>query len=110
MNWQGTGRGDNKPFSTNWIMAMASRDLGGGELTLRSMLSLEPLTVGADGYSLLLQSGEAYQGEPLVDRQHPHDLFMELAAHYRRPVGGRLAVEVYAYVTVRPTMPKPAHH
>lgn len=95
MNWQGSGRGDNEPFSTNWIMAMASRDLGGGELTLRSMLSLEPLTVGADGYSLLLQSGEAYQGEPLVDRQHPHDLFMELAAHYRRPVGGGVALEVY---------------
>ena len=95
MNWQGTERGDSEPFSTNWIMAMASRDLGGGELTLRSMLSFEPLTVGANGYSLLLQSGEAYQGEALVDRQHPHDLFMELAAQYRRPVGGSLAVELY---------------
>lgn len=95
INWQGTERGDREPISTNWIMAMAARDLGGGELMLRGMWSLEPLTVGADGYALLLQSGEAFEGEPLVDRQHPHDLFMELAASYERPIGGGLAIHVY---------------
>jgi hypothetical protein len=95
MSWQGSPRGDHDAISTNWLMAMASHDLAGGELTLRAMLSLEPLTVGRDGYSLLLQSGEAYQGQPIVDRQHPHDLFMELAARYRRDVGGGVAAELY---------------
>jgi hypothetical protein len=94
-NWQGSDRGEGQVMSTNWIMAMASRDLAGGELSLRTMLSLEPLTVGEEGYSLLLQSGEAYQGEPLVDRQHPHDLFMELAATYRRPIAGPIGIELY---------------
>src|SRR2546427_9435233 len=40
--------------------------------------------------SLLLQSGESYRGAPLYDRQHPHDLFMELAALYERPVARNL--------------------
>lgn len=104
VNWQGSTRGDSEPISTNWIMGMASRDLAGGELTLRGMFSLEPLTVGKDGYSLLLQSGEAYQGRPLVDRQHPHDLFMELAAHYRHPIGGGLSVDVYGGPVAEPAL------
>jgi hypothetical protein len=94
-DWQGSDRGDSQAMSTNWLMAMASRDLGGGALSLRTMLSLEPLTVGDDGYALLLQSGETYGGVPLVDRQHPHDLFMELAASYRRPIAGRIGFELY---------------
>src|SRR5690606_14188582 len=31
---------------------------------------------------LLYQSGETWKGEPLVDRQHPHDLFSELSVAY----------------------------
>jgi hypothetical protein len=47
------------------------------------MLSLEPATIGKSGYPLLLQTGETADGAtPLIDRQHPHDLFMELAASY----------------------------
>ena len=39
--------------------------------------------MGARGYPLLLASGETADGvTPLVDRQHPHDLFMELSASY----------------------------
>ena len=34
------------------------------------------------GYPFLLQTGESYKGVPLRDRQHPHDLFMELSARY----------------------------
>jgi hypothetical protein len=51
-------------------------------LSFRSMFSLDPLTVGLEGYPLLFQTGESYKGVPLVDRQHPHDLFSELAVNY----------------------------
>src|SRR5207237_1081773 len=77
-------RGDDQVNGIGWYMLMGSRPLGKGELMLRTMLSPEPLTVGKHGYPLLFQSGEAVNGRPLVDFQHPHDLFMELAARYRR--------------------------
>ena len=91
-----TGRGDDQLLSINWIMGMATRSVGTGDLTLRAMLSAEPLTMPDNGYPLLLQTGESFQGERLHDRQHPHDLFMELAARYRQPIGAALGVEVYA--------------
>jgi hypothetical protein len=80
---QGGPRGDTKVFSDNMAMAMAQRPLGPGALGLRAMLSLEPATIGKRGYPLLLQTGETADGvSPLIDRQHPHDLFMELAGTY----------------------------
>ncbi|MEO7043640.1 MAG: hypothetical protein ABI035_15375, partial [Gemmatimonadaceae bacterium] len=79
---QGTKRGDSQLGSVNWGMLMAGHDLAGGRLNLRGMVSAEALTVGSQGYPLLLQSGESYRGKPLYDRQHPHDVFMELAAIY----------------------------
>ncbi len=94
-DWQGGPRGSNQLGFVNWAMAAASRPLGGGRLELRGMLSAEPWTIGARGYPLLLQSGESYRGTPLHDRQHPHDLFMELAALYERPVGRNLGLSVY---------------
>ncbi len=81
-DWQGSSRGSNQVGFVNWAMAMATRPVGNGQLQLRSMLSAEPWTIGSRGYPLLLQSGESYKGAPLHDRQHPHDLFMELAALY----------------------------
>ncbi len=92
---QGTDRGDEKLFSPNWIMAMARRRALGADLALRAMLSFDAVTMGERGYPLLLQSGEAVDGEPLVDRQHPHDLFMELAASTMVPLGSSLAIELY---------------
>jgi hypothetical protein len=65
-------------------MVMASHALAGGRLQLRSMLSLDPLTVGGRGYPLLLQTGETYAGASLRDRQHPHDFWMELGVLYER--------------------------
>src|SRR6266487_5432932 len=94
-DWQGGSRGSNQLGIVNWAMAAASRPLGGGQLQLRAMLSAEPWTTGSRGYPLLLQSGEAYQGAPLHDRQHPHDLFMELAALYERPVARNMALSLY---------------
>jgi len=93
---QGTGRGDDQVGSTNWAMLMAMHPLGRGTLHLHGMLSAEPFTVGARGYPLLLQTGESYRGVPLRDRQHPHDLFMELSARYEVPVTDSLGVSIYA--------------
>jgi len=95
-DYQGTERGDDQVGSTNWGMLMAMRPLGRGMLHLHAMLSAEPFTVGARGYPLLLQTGESYQGEPLRDRQHPHDLFMELSARYEAPIAGNLGLSLYA--------------
>lgn len=93
---QGGDRGDDQLGSINWGMLMAGRQLGGGQLLLRGMLSLEPWTVTRKGYPLLLQSGESFGGQPLHDRQHPHDLFMEIAASYDRALTRNLALELYA--------------
>jgi len=70
--------------------------VGGGTLHLHGMASAEPLTIGARGYPLLLQSGETHRGQPLHDRQHPHDLFMELSALYERSISRRVGVMLYA--------------
>ncbi|HTD62377.1 MAG TPA: hypothetical protein VK679_17100 [Gemmatimonadaceae bacterium] len=88
----------------DWFMGMAQHDVGASRLTLRAMLSTDPFTVGKAGYPLLLQTGESYRGEPLHDRQHPHDLFMELAAVYDAPVTSDVAVELYAAPAGEPAL------
>jgi hypothetical protein len=93
---QGGLRGDHQLGSINWGLLMAMRWLGTGTLHLHGMMSAEPATIGAEGYPLLLQSGETFEGEPLHDRQHPHDLFMEISAMYERAVSRSLGVMVYA--------------
>jgi hypothetical protein len=93
---QGGRERDTKSFSENMLMGMASRQLGPGRLGLRAMLSAEPWTIGATGYPLVLQTGETADGvTPLRDRQHPHDLFMELAATYSLPVDADSSVFIY---------------
>jgi len=65
------------------MMLMAQRTAGRrGLLLLRGMVSLDRLTMGGNGYPLLFQSGESWDGVPLIDRQHPHDIFSELAVGY----------------------------
>jgi hypothetical protein len=88
-------RGGVQWGSINWGMLMATHALGGGQLTMRGMFSLDAATVTPEGYPLLLQSGEAYDGEPLHDRQHPHNLIMEAAAIYDRALAQDLAMQVY---------------
>jgi hypothetical protein len=89
VNRQGGPRGVTQVESANWFMPMAYHKLGRGTLQLRGMLSLEPFTFPPGGSPLLFQTGETYKGEPLIDRQHPHDLFMELSAQYTHPLGER---------------------
>jgi hypothetical protein len=87
VNAQGGPRGVTKFESANWFMPMAFHKVGNGTLQLRSMFSLEPFTFPPGGSPLLFQTGETYKGQPLIDRQHPHDLFMELSAQYTLPLG-----------------------
>lgn len=92
---QGGPRGGEKFFSASMLMSEAAREAGAGRVALRAMLSLDPL-MGPSGYPLLLQTGETSNGrEPLVDRQHPHDLFMELSARYTAQL--RPGLEAFAY-------------
>ena len=94
-NVQLSDRGDEQITAVNWLMGMASHPLLGGEMTLRAMLSAEPWTLPGDGYPLVLQTGETWQGERLHDRQHPHDLFMELAVLQQIPIARDLGIEIY---------------
>jgi hypothetical protein len=95
-DYQGGSRGDKKFFSPNMGMFMAQHSLGPGTIGFRTMLSLEPATIGTGGYPLLLQTGETADGKtPLIDRQHPHDLFMELAAIYSVPINDDSSVFTY---------------
>ncbi len=105
---QGGSRGDRRLLSDNMAMALAMRRLGAGSLGLRAMLSAEPATVGKRGYPLLLQTGETADGAtPLIDRQHPHDLFMELAGAYTVARGSRSAF-LYAGLPGEPALGPPA--
>src|SRR5262249_2633337 len=88
-------RGRDKIFSTNWAMLMASHRAGPGKLTIRTMLSAEPATITNQRYPLLFAGGETAYGVPIINGQHPHDLFMELAASYKVPLGERTSVQIY---------------
>jgi hypothetical protein len=97
-NRQDGGSGKSVLESSNWNMVHARRGVGSGLLSLMLMNSLEPATVPRRGSPQLFQTGESYKGEPLVDRQHPHDLFMNFSATYRVPLGPDSA----AWVQVAP--------
>ena len=104
---QGGPRGDDKAFSESMLMLMAQRPAGAGTLTLRTMLSLDPL-MGKSGYPLLLQTGETANGvDPLIDRQHPHDLFMELSGTYSVPLNDKASVFLYAGYPGEPALGPP---
>jgi hypothetical protein len=88
-------RGGDKIYSANWGMLGAVHRLGRGSILLRSMVSLDPLTVTHRRYPLLFQTGEGAFGKPIVDGQHPHDLVMELSAQYAHPLGQRGMFNLY---------------
>ncbi len=90
--------------SVNWGMAMARRQFGAARLSLRSMVSVEPWTVGDCGFINLLATGETCEGDTIHDRQHPHDLFMELAAVYDRPLRGSVRWQVLAGLSGEPAL------
>lgn len=102
--YEGGDRGSDQFGSINWIMGMARREVGGGRLGLRGMLSLEPWTIAGCGYPDLLATGELCDGEAIHDRRHPHDLFMELAAEYDRPLAGSVRWQVYGGLAGEPAL------
>ncbi len=109
--WDDMGgpRGGEKLIAPNWAMALAQRPVGArNRWRLAAMLSLDPLTVGGSGYPLLFQSGETWRGEPLRDRQHPHNYFMELSATYAHAFSEELAGFVYVAPVGEPALGPPA--
>jgi hypothetical protein len=89
-------RGSDKADAPNWFMAMGQRRVGkNGLFHFNTMLSLDAPIVGGRGYPLLFQTGESYKGEPLVDRQHPHDLFSELSMSYSQALSEKADLFVY---------------
>ena len=93
-NRQGGPRGGQELKVPNWWMGMGTRSFGSSRLTLTGMFSLDPATVGKRGYREVFQIGEAVDGVPLVDRQHPHELFMQLAAVWRMPISERAGLTI----------------
>jgi len=105
---QGGPRGSKHTFAESMFMAMASRPLGNGTLGLRAMTSLDP-TIGKSGYPLLFETGETANGHTaLVDRQHPHDLLMELSASYSYNLGPDSSVFAYVGLPGEPALGPPA--
>jgi hypothetical protein len=86
-NRQGGPSGARVGESTNWNMAMVQRTIGPGLLSVMMMNSLEPATLHKKGTPELFQTGEEFDGKPLVDIQHQHDFFMNISATYRLNLG-----------------------
>lgn len=106
---QGGPRGDDDIYLTNMVMLRGTRPLERAALTLSGMFSLEPTTVGARGYPLLLQTGETADGVThLIDAQHPHDFLMELSAKYRRRLANGDSASVYFGFPGEPALGPPA--
>jgi hypothetical protein len=90
-NQQGGPRGAGKAESVNWLMLMEQHSLGRGTVLFREMFSAESLTAPHPGFPQLFQTGETYHGQPLVDHQHPHNVFAELSLSYTRPITDKLS-------------------
>jgi hypothetical protein len=107
-DYQSGARGDSKLFPSGMLMGMARRQLGDGTLQLRAAISPDPI-MGANGYPLLLATGETANGrDRLIDRQHPHDFFMELSASVSQNIGPKSSVFVYAGLPGEPAFGPPA--
>src|SRR5438128_839013 len=107
-DWQEGPQGGDKTFMSGMIMASARRDLNNGTVNLRAMVSPDPF-MGKRGYPLLLASGETADGvTPLVNRQHPHDMIMELSASYSHRLASDSSVFLYAGWPGEPAFGPPA--
>ena len=102
-------RGGSGFSAPNWFMSMLQKPVGKKGLVMtRVMISLDPLTVGGHGYPLLFQSGETYKGAPLIDHQHPHDLFSELGIGYTQELNKNSDVFGYIGYPGEPALGPPA--
>jgi hypothetical protein len=103
-NQQGGPRGEGKAESVNWEMLMEQHQLGAGTILFRQMFSAESLTSPHPGFPELFQTGETYHGEPLVDHQHPHNVFAELSVLYTLPLSGKISWELYGGPSAEPAL------
>ncbi len=103
-NQQGGPRGEGKAESVNYLMTMEQHRLWSGTLLLRQMFSAESLTSPHPGFPELFQTGETYHGEPLVDHQHPHNVFAELAALYTVPISEKFSWLLYGGPAAEPAL------
>src|SRR5438105_904152 len=103
-----TRRGDDRIDGPNWFMAMYSHPLGENtQLGFRGMMSLDLLTEGGRGYPLLFQTGETWNGDPLHDRQHPHDLFDEISLSLSQKFSRDLSAYLYLGYPGEPALGPP---
>ena len=91
-------------------MATGERPLGRGTSALHTMLSFEPFTLKDIGSPQVFQTGETFNGEPLIDYQHPHDLFLTLNVAYARPFGSWTLTTTAAAVGAPALGPPPFMH
>jgi hypothetical protein len=103
-NHQGGPSGDREFESQNHVMVVSMRSWAGGKLSLLGTFTLEPATIPAEGSSQLFQRGETYHGVLLVDRQHPHDLFVQLGASWERDLSRSLRLRLYAAPVGEPAL------
>lgn len=97
--------GRNKFDAPSMFMAMYSQPIGNkSQVALRTMFSLDPLIERGYGYPLLYQSGELFHGEPLHDRQHPHDFISELAGTYSYKIDEKNSFYTYAGMPGEPAL------
>ncbi len=105
----GGKRGDSQFFSNSMPMLMARRETGGGILGFNVMASADALFNGERGYPDLFQTGETAHGQPLVDRQHPHDLISEFTASYSHPLSKDTRWFVYGGPVGEPALGGPMY-
>lgn len=103
-NQQGGPRGVGKAESVNWLMLMEQHKLGKGTLLFREMFSAESLTSPHPGFPQIFQTGETYHGAPLVDHQHPHNVFAELSAYYSLPIAKNVSWELSGGPSAEPAL------
>jgi hypothetical protein len=101
---QGGPRGAGKAESVNYLMAMEQHRLGAGTLLFRQMFSAESLTSPHPGFPLLFQTGETYHGQPLIDHQHPHNVFAELSVLYTLPINEKVSWLLYGGPSAEPAL------
>ena len=88
--------GGEKWDAPDMLMVMGQRKVGmNGLFHCNVMLSTDAVIAGGSGYPLLSQTGESWKGQPLVDRQHPHDLFSELSVSYAQALSKKADIFVY---------------
>ncbi len=103
-NQQGGPRGEGKAESVNSLMLMEQHKLWSGSILFREMFSAESLTAPHPGFPELFQTGETYHGQPLVDHQHPHNVFSELSFYYTRPINEKVSWEFYGAPAGEPAL------